>query len=165
MTFLLTFSCYGARLHGDEKGSVNRNHNCFRGRYIQPTPRLVAAEAALMREPPYRLDGLRRAIVLESILAVCARRGWMLLAAHVRETHVHAVLDAGDTPEPALNALKAYASRALNDAGLDDRDRRRWSRHGSTRWLWTRNAVEEAIRYVVAGQGQPMEVFVTTERW
>jgi hypothetical protein len=27
MTYLITFSCYGARVHGDERGTVDRHHN------------------------------------------------------------------------------------------------------------------------------------------
>ena len=31
-----------------------------------------------------------------------------------------------------MAAMKAYGSRALNEHGLDDADRRRWARHRST---------------------------------
>lgn len=43
----------------------------------------------------------------------------MLLAAHVRPSHVHAVVEADRTPEQVMTALKAYASRALNESGCD----------------------------------------------
>jgi hypothetical protein len=61
-----------------------------------------------------------------------------------------------------LIAMKAYSSRALNDSKLDTPDRRRWARHGSTRYLWTGGAVQAAIRYVVYEQGEPMGVFEIT---
>ena len=57
-----------------------------------------------------------------------------------------------------MHAFKSYASRNLNRLGIDEPDRRRWARHGSTRWLWKDRDVREAIRYVVEGQGEPMEV-------
>jgi hypothetical protein len=56
-----------------------------------------------------------------------------------------------------MNTFKAYASRSLNHLGSDDPDRKRWARHGSTRWLW--KEVQAAIQYVVSGQGEPMEVY------
>jgi hypothetical protein len=112
-----------------------------------------------MRESPYQMDARGRAIVLRSILGGCAHRGWTALAAHVRERHVHVVVDAEDRPEPVLTALKAYASRSLNADG-HDAARRRWARHGSTRYLWSREQVERAIGYVAEGQGEPMEVYV-----
>ncbi len=61
-----------------------------------------------------------------------------------------------------MNALKAYTSRALNDRALDGPDRRRWARHGSTRYLWTTDAVRAAIQYVVRQQGKPMAVLEMT---
>jgi REP element-mobilizing transposase RayT len=83
----------------------------------------------------------------------------MLIAAHVRMTRVHVVVDAEATPERVMNNLKSYASRCLNQASLDEADRTRWARHGSTRYLWHRQKLEAAIRYVVDGQGEPMAVF------
>jgi len=89
----------------------------------------------------------------------------MLLAVHVRSNHVHIVLDVPVAPEKAMNELKAYASRSLNRAGLDEPDRRRWSRHGSTRYPWTREQREAAINYVITGQGQKMAAFACERPW
>ncbi|MGZ7030313.1 MAG: transposase [Terriglobales bacterium] len=96
---------------------------------------------------------------MAAIRGVCSRRGWNLWAAHVRTNHVHVVVEAEVRPEKCLNDFKVYASRALNRAGLDGPDRKRWARHGSTRWLGTDSSVQEAIRYVVFEQGEPMAVY------
>jgi len=69
------------------------------------------------------------------------------------------VATAGCKPELVLNALKAYSSRALNHLVLDSPNRRRWARHGSTRYLWTSAAVFAAIHYVIREQGDAMAVF------
>jgi hypothetical protein len=61
-----------------------------------------------------------------------------------------------------MNALKAYASHALNLAGLDASDRPRWARHGSTRYLGTQEQASNAIRHVAAGQGDQMAVYCYT---
>ena len=58
-----------------------------------------------------------------------------------------------------MNDIKACASRCLNQTGLDEVGRKRWARHGSTRWLWKPEHVSAAIRYVVDEQGDPMAVF------
>jgi REP element-mobilizing transposase RayT len=113
-----------------------------------------------MSQEPYLLDEVRRIAVLEGMKEVCHRRGWTLLAAHVRTNHVHAVLEADRPPDQVMGALKAYASRVLNRLRLDGKDRRRWAHHGSTRYLWTKEETAAAIRYVVEGQGTPMAVFV-----
>lgn len=112
-----------------------------------------------MRQAPYYLNQIRRDAVLQAIQEVCGYRGWRLLAAQVRTNHVHAVVDAEPEPERVMDDFKAYTSRALNRMNLDRPDRKRWARHGSTRWLWNREHVAAAIEYVVMEQGEHMSVF------
>ena len=112
-----------------------------------------------MTQEPYVLDATRRQLVLRSLQEVCSCRGWTLLAAHVRTNHVRLVTTADCKPEPVLNALKAYSSRALNHLALDSPNRRRWARHGSTRYLWTSAGFSAAIQYVVREQGDATAVF------
>ncbi|MCU1234132.1 MAG: hypothetical protein JWP63_2099 [Candidatus Solibacter sp.] len=112
-----------------------------------------------MDQPPYHLDSLRRDAVLEAIHEVCTYRGWSLLAAHVRTNHVHTVVDAEAEPERVMADFKTYASRRLNRMRVDDSGRKRWARHGSTRWLWNPMNVSAAVQYVVAEQGEPMSMF------
>lgn len=66
-------------------------------------------------------------------------------------------------PERIMNDFKAYASRRLSQTGLDKPRRKRWARHGSTRWLWKPQHVSAAMQYVVNEQGQPMSVFESYE--
>jgi REP element-mobilizing transposase RayT len=159
MTYLITFACYGLHLHGKEAGSVDREHNLFGSRLLAIDTERVSAEKELMDQPSYSLDRDRRATVQQALQEACSHRGWRLLAAHVRSTHVHVVVEANARPEKVMNALKSYASRALNRMGPDDTGRKRWARHGSTQWLWNRKEVSAAIRYVIEGQGDPMAVF------
>jgi REP element-mobilizing transposase RayT len=120
----------------------------------------TAVNLEQMNQAPYWLDIDRRATVLAALHEVCLHRKWNLLAAHVRTNHVHVVVEAEARPEMVMHAFKAYASRGLNRLGIDDADRKWWARHGSTRWLWKDSDVQEAIRYVVYGQGEPMEVYL-----
>jgi REP element-mobilizing transposase RayT len=160
-TYLVTFVCYGAWLPG-QSGVVPRTQN----RFGAPLPEADASKEQLARngmsQEPYVLDATRRQLVLRSLQDVCSRRGWTLLAAHVRTNHVHLVATAGCKPELVLNALNAFSSRALNQSALASPDRCRWARHGSTRYLWTSAAVSAAIHYIVREQGDPMAVFEMT---
>jgi REP element-mobilizing transposase RayT len=164
LAYLITFTCYGTHLHSDGTGSVDRDHNLPGTPYLPPNNRRLAAELERMSQPPYHMDEYRRMLVLDAIREVCANRGWSLLAAHVRRQHVHVTVHAMDRPERVMNDFKAYASRRLNNAGLDTRKRRRWTHHGSTRYLWKPEHVEAAIHYVVHEQGEPMAVYENHER-
>jgi len=97
-----------------------------------------------MDQPPYTLDGESRAMVLQALAEVCSCRGWSLFAAQVRTNHVHAIVEAEVPPEKVMNDFKAYASRALNRREGAQPGRRRWARHGSTRWLWKDQDVRAA---------------------
>ena len=161
--YLITFTCYGCHLHGDESGSVDRAHSLPGSRVVEANPTQVLVAQRLMDQPPYDMDRSRREAVLAAMLERCKGRQWRLLAAHVRSTHVHAVVEAEARPERIMNDLKSYASRCLNGLGLDVPHRKRWTRHGSTRWLWKPQNVSAAIRYVVDEQGDPMAVFEAIE--
>ena len=124
---------------------------------------LLQAEQRNMDQPPYRLDPGPRKVVLDALVDRCLQQEWKLPAAHVRANHVHVVVEAEVRPERIMNDLKSYASRRLNQKGIDEPTRKRWARHGSTRWLWKSEHVSAAIRYVVEEQGAPMAVFEAVE--
>src|SRR5713226_8064685 len=159
MTYLITFACYGCHLHGDESGSVDREHNLPGCRLVAGDLKRVSTERGNMDQSPYSMDSKRREAVLGSLLDHCSHRNWSVLAAHVRSTHVHIEVESEARPERIMNALKSYASRCLNRIGLDEPARKRWARHGSTRWLLKAENVSAAVRYVVDEQGEPMSVF------
>jgi hypothetical protein len=62
-----------------------------------------------------------------------------------------------------MNDCKAYASRRLTEAGLDDQERRRWTRHGSTRYIWDEDSLHNAVDYVLNRQGAPMQTYYDAE--
>lgn len=163
MVYLITFACYGCHLHGDSTGSVDRDHNLLGSPLVDPDPERVHAELSQMHQQPYFMDEERRRVVLASLIERCTDRCWKLLAAHVRRNHVHCVIDAEASPERVMNDLKSFASRKLNELGFDGPDRKRWARHGSTRWLWKRDNVLAAVRYVLGNQGEPMALYESTE--
>jgi REP element-mobilizing transposase RayT len=159
MRYFITFACYGAHLHGDEPDSVDRQHNVPGSRLAEANAERLTVRREQMDQAPYSLDRDRRMSVLAALREVCLHRGWGLLALHVRSNHVHVVVEAEIHPEMIMNSFKSYASRGLNRLGIDEPDRKRWARHGSTRWLSSDEDVREAIKYVVDGQGEPMEVY------
>lgn len=162
LAYFITFTAYGTRLHGmdTQLGSVDRDHNAYRTPVLDADAGRMEREAAAMRQPPYRLDAPRQRAVRDAIVELAREKGWTLRAAHVRSSHVHVVVVEADRPPGRLMSdLKARASRNLTRAGLDDRDRLRWTRHGSTRHLFTPDQVEAKIHYVLHEQGQPMALY------
>ncbi len=160
-TYFITFSTYGTRLHGDPRGTVDRDHNVPGDPLLEPSANWVAYREHQLADAPYLLDAPSRAIVLLAICQHATFRGWHLYAAHVRTNHVHIVVQADTTPERVMGEFKAYASRALNAANPDETgEHRRWTRHGSTLWLKSDDAIVEKVRYTAFEQGAIMSLYV-----
>ena len=156
--YLLTFACYGERLHGDERGSVDPAHNGWRTPYIDANPNRQRFEQQLMPSGRAHLSADSRDIVLAAIQSVTEHESWTLHAAHVRSTHVHAVVTAGVKPEMVIGKLKSYSSRTLND--IYGKPVKRWSRQGSTVYVWDAQPLARAVEYVVHGQGAAMSSYI-----
>jgi REP element-mobilizing transposase RayT len=153
LAYFITFHTYGTWLHGDLRGSHN---HCPRGDAANPSmPRLEFAMAQRMKADPVRLDEGERRLVEGTIHSVCTYRRWGVHASWAGAEHVHTVIAAPPSvaPERVMNDLKAWCSRRLFERGSRARGARVWSRHGSTRYLWTLDAVAQAVRYVGEHQG------------
>ena len=57
----------------------------------------------------------------------------------------------------------AYFKGSEGAEPVETPDRKRWTRHGSTHWLWKPAHISAAIQYVVAEQGEAMSVFESDE--
>ncbi|MFQ5463999.1 MAG: transposase [Phycisphaerae bacterium] len=156
LAYLITFTTYGTWLHGDERGSVDREHNAYRTPYLAHNRRRARYEKSARRAEPITLDNKRRDVVRRTIVEVCTHRGWHLHALNVRTNHLHVVVSAPCTPERVMNDLKSWATRRLREGGLLDDRQSPWTKHGSTRYLWKPVHLAAACRYVLEGQGRDL---------
>ena len=155
LAFLITFRCYGTWLHGDERGAVDRKNFHRYGTPGMPANRKLAEdEKDELSHAAITLNPAQRTVIEKAIHEVCEHRGYDLVAVNARTNHVHSVVKAPCKPERVMGTFKAYATRQLREAGLFGRDTRPWARHGSTPYLWTEEAVERAVDYVINGQGE-----------
>ncbi len=151
--FLLTWTCYGTWLWGDERGSVDEGHNEWATPLLATDAHRVAALQRRMTHLPYRLSKAARQIVKATIENHCRLRGWDLLGVNVRSNHVHAVIGfAGIAPEVMVGECKAWSTRSLRTRGLAAANQPVWTKHGSMRYLWKERELEPALRYVLEGQ-------------
>lgn len=152
LAYLLTWSCYGTWLHGDERGSVDRDHNEFATPYLAPNAPLVATRSRALKHPPVTLSSRGRQVVEVAIREHASVKSWTIRALNVRTNHVHVVISGDATPERMLDQLKAWATRTLRTSGAIERDGPVWTVHGSTRYLWNERDVAEAVDYVLNRQ-------------
>jgi hypothetical protein len=153
LAYLLTFRCYATWLPGDARGCSDRGHRAYGTPRSPPCLPLRIATTRRLEHAPVALDMAARVVVDAAVRDRCAHANWVLHAVNVRTNHVHVVLGAAAPPERMMNQLKSWATRRLLEAAAIAGGIRPWSRHGSTRYLWTTEAIEAACRYVVEGQG------------
>ena len=143
LAYFITFRCYGTWLHGDARGSTDRSGTHHPDAPLIPTdPTLHRRRYKALAHAPMTLDPSQRTVVDEAIRDVCLHRGWELLALNVQADHAHVVASGHCRPEPMMTAFKAWSTRRLREAGYVPSQRKLWSRHGSTRYLWNERAVE-----------------------
>lgn len=150
LAYFLSWTCYGQRLHGDERGSVDARHNLPGTPLLPHDPMREQRARERMKGETVLLTQDMRVVVESAVVQLCMERRWMLAARNVRSTHAHVVVDCrGElSPERALAQFKARATHALRQAGLVAPDTRLWTHHGSTRWINTYPGLYGAIIYV-----------------
>ena len=118
-----------------------------------------AVKERLLKSEPFLLGATERQIVDAAIREVCLVREYALFALNVRTEHAHIVVGNSGKPERMMDSFKAYSTRALRSACLVGPGVKPWSRHGSTRYLWTDEHIAKAVDYVVNGQGGELPEF------
>jgi len=150
--YLLTFRSYGTWLHGDERGSIDRNHNAYGTPALPGSIQRERRNRLLLNQPPVYLNVRQRMVVQSSIKDTCNMRRWTLWESHVRTNHVHVVLSCDKKPSAALSALKANATRSMRSAGCWQSEFTPWAHGGSKKYLWSEKHLGEAIAYVKYGR-------------
>ena len=164
LAYLITFTTYGIWLHGDKRGSVNKEQNRFGQDFVRPDKALNTKESMLLKNPPVKLDKNQRKAVLESVLNVCRFENWHAHSVHVRSNHIHIVVSGNQKPENILVKFKRYATRALRHIGKENTAKKYWTKHGSTKYIWDIETLASAVNYVKNRQGKRMEYGETETR-
>jgi len=164
LAYLITFTTYGTWLHGDKRDSINEEHNRFGEEFMPCSLGLNIKEQNSLKHPPIKLNAVRRNIILRAILEVCEFRGWFSHAAHVRSNHIHIVVSGREEPEKMMRDFKAYATRAIKKYGYKMSAEKYWTRHGSTKYIWTEERLRSSIEYVKNGQGKIMSFGQSRDR-
>ncbi|MCC6319866.1 MAG: transposase [Phycisphaerales bacterium] len=149
LAYFLTWTTHGTHLHGDERGSVDRDHNTYGTPLLPTDAERETAARALLKDPIVILDQAKRSIVHRAIEDHCRIRSWRTHALNVRTNHVHIVVTADQyKPELVMDQLKGWGTRRLREGGLMSMDQTVWTSHGSTRYIWDTVGFAEAIDYV-----------------
>ena len=152
----ITISTYGTRLHGDERGSVNRRGTTLRAHFVAPNQKLERIKRAQMNQPPMVFDTPQRTCVHHALESFCAYKQWLVLALHVRTNHIHALIYGKTHSQRIVQGIKAAATRALREAGLIDEARKVWTEGASITTCETDEDIATIRDYIKNRQGNPL---------
>ncbi|MEM7811288.1 MAG: transposase [Planctomycetota bacterium] len=143
LAFLLTWTCYGTWLPGDERGWLEKGETA-----IRPGDSFRASVAQRkMAESRVTLNLEQRRTVAGSMRGHAEFRSWELFALNVRTNHVHVVVGfAGTKPSVVIQQFKSYATRSLREQSPERT--RWWTKGGSKRFINDEEHLAAAIRYV-----------------
>ncbi len=165
--WLVTWTTYGSRLPGDERGYVSNTYipgmGYVRKQNIPGTPFTANDQATRDRarrlqewETVY-LSDMDALVVAESLVEAAAKRGWRIPRAAVMANHVHAVVLGCPADGPAVRrVLKGNAYAALTDHC--GQPLRWWTTGGSDRLKRGQAAIDAAIDYVAQQEYKLAEV-------
>lgn len=156
LAYFLTWTCYGTWLHGDERGSVDADHNQYGSSFVAQDMERWWEELRSLKGGPEVLAAPARAVVESTIRAHGEFRRWGLHAVNVRTNHVHTVVTAEVEPKPVMEQFKSWCTRRLREAGLVGADQKVWTEGGSKRYVWTPEQLARVVEYVTQAQGEKL---------
>lgn len=171
--WLLTNTCYGTWLPGDERGFVGQvrehrtedprrkrrnTHDLPGTRYDGDMPGLMVACRRIMRGPPIHLTIEQAEVVVAQFQQTACIRHWELLAAAIMFNHFHVVIGASDDVDPAkiLGDLKSWGTRRLSERFGVPRSKTWWTERGSKRKLSRQQAIDSTVDYLLFRQPSPL---------
>jgi len=163
----ITFSTYGARLHGDHRPTVDRAHNQRGTPYLAPDPVREARERAAMRYPPVVLTHDQRAFIEGVIPSICTRGKWELVLCAAGPDHVHTLLGAEEAThgKEIRYWFKRWLTNSLNQrwsAPVRPDGSSWWCEAGSTKPVKDELYFANTLRYIRDQQTVPTPI---PERW
>jgi REP element-mobilizing transposase RayT len=173
--WLLTWTCYGHWLPGDERGFVGNIRDLAGAQIVHNIPGtpydadikpLEAWVRQHMTGSPVTLEQAEAEALIAQYEETTRIRCWSLEAASVMHNHTHIVVGVPGDPDPQsiLETLKSWATRAMKRLRPLPQSGTFWTAKGSKRKLADEAAVRAAVIYVVKKQPNPLAL-IYAPRW
>jgi REP element-mobilizing transposase RayT len=164
---LITWTCYGTWLPGDERGHVSNTlvpEGGFQPKQNVPGTACTADDAftreharQLQKGETVHLSTTLARVAAEELVKAARERGWRILRGAVMHNHIHVlVTDCPDDGPVVRRILKGCSQAALSR--FVGQSQRWWTAGGSDRYKHGASAVEAADRYVANQPGMLVEI-------
>lgn len=149
----ITFTTYGTRLHGDERGTVDRHHNQPSTFTLAPDPSRQATARARMSAEPVVLTPEQRRFLESTLPELCADLGLTHLVSAAAPDHIHLLVQISENThgKRARALIKRRLTQALDQSWSCPKradGSSWWSEGGSARAVRDEHYRINAIRYI-----------------
>src|SRR5215213_5254064 len=148
LAYHITWGTYGTRLHGDARGTVDREHNEFGTPVLGPDSERQREERGRLKFPPITLERDERLSIEATLPSICERGQWTYVEGAAGPDHVHVILSSPFNPETIRILLKRWIGQALSKLRPLPDGATWWAEDGSIRWIDNARYYENAVRYV-----------------
>ncbi len=148
LAYHITVGTYGTRLHGDERGTVDRRMNKPGDPIIGRAEEWEKLERSLLKFPPVILTEEQRRFIEGAVPAVCEKGGWVFVNCAARPDHVHVQLKGSADGKAIRRWLKTWLGQELNGKWPRPQGSTWWAECGSVKWIWTDDYFENVYLYI-----------------
>ncbi len=148
LAYHITIGTYGTRLHGDERGTVDRRQNQPGDPIIGRVEQWQRAERASLRFPPRLFTPEQMRLVESLVPSICDRGGWTLHARACAPDHLHTLLTGSADGSLIRKLFKRWLTQALAEHVPLEPDETFWAECGSVKWVWTDDYFVRGKKYV-----------------
>jgi REP element-mobilizing transposase RayT len=134
-------------LHGDPRGSVDREHNQLGEPILGEDLPRRRREAVRMATARVVLSPQQRAFIEVIVPVICERRQWTCHIVAAGAEHVHALVSAPGGGAVVRRLLKRWLSQEL-DRRWSGCPAEWWGDGGSVKWVWDRDYFRRAFDYI-----------------
>ena len=155
MAYHITWGTYGTRLHGDERGTVDRSMNNFGDPIIGRDGDWHRIESSRLRFPARVLTVEQRLLIENIVPDICIRGGWTFVTTAAADDHVHNIISSPVDGKDIRKWLKRWVSEALNKRWPIEQGQVWWAECGSVKWIWNEDYYRRAADYVRGQRTHP----------
>jgi len=148
LAFHITWGTYGTRLHGDPRGTVDRQHNELKTPVLGYDEHRWARERSLLKFHPVVFTRDQQILAESLVPNVCERGHWIFRTCAVGPDHIHVILTSEHDPETIRRLLKRWVGQDLSHHIPLPKDATFWAECGSIRWIDSQAYFDRALKYV-----------------
>ncbi|HUQ69889.1 MAG TPA: hypothetical protein VM165_10220 [Planctomycetaceae bacterium] len=148
IAYHITFGTYGCRLHGDPRGTVDRQHNQYLEPILSEDRQRELENQERLRFPPITLTAEQRIFIENVTPQICVRGGWTLHAVAAGPDHVHVCLTGDAEGKRIRNWFKRWLGEALSEKWPLLPEQTWWAEDGSVKWIFDEANFKNVVSYI-----------------